>query len=46
MEKKKSSVSLRQLTASALLIAFDVIFTRLLALNTPLVKMGFGFAAA
>ena len=45
MEKKKTGISLQQLTVSALLIAFDVIFTRLLALNTPLVKMGFGFAA-
>lgn len=45
MKKGKNPVSLRQLTVSALLIAFDVIFTRLLALNTPLVKMGFGFAA-
>lgn len=36
---------LRQLTVSALLLAFDVVFTRVLALNTPLVKMGFGFAA-
>ncbi len=43
--RKKEKVSLRQLCVSALLIAFDVIFTRLLALNTPLVKMGFGFAA-
>ena len=42
---EKSRISLRQLTVSALLIAFDVIFTRVLALNTPLVKMGFGFAA-
>lgn len=43
--RKKSRIPLRQLCVSALLIAFDVIFTRLLALNTPLVKMGFGFAA-
>lgn len=28
-----------------MLIAFDVIFTRVLALNTPLAKLGFGFAA-
>ena len=45
MKEEKSRISLRQLTVSALLIAFDVIFTRVLALNTPLVKMGFGFAA-
>ena len=45
MRKKNGKISLRQLCVSALLIAFDVIFTRLLALNTPLVKMGFGFAA-
>ncbi len=28
-----------------MLIAFDVIFTRILALNTPLMKLGLGFAA-
>ncbi len=28
-----------------MLIAFDVIFTRVLALNTPLMKIGIGFAA-
>ena len=43
--EKENRISLRQLTISALLIAFDVIFTRLLALNTPLAKIGFGFAA-
>ena len=37
--------SLQKLALSALLLAFDVVFTRVLALNTPLVKMGFGFAA-
>ena len=43
--QKNKTISLRQLTVSALLIAFDVIFTRLLAVNTSLVKIGFGFAA-
>ena len=28
-----------------MLIAFDVIFTRVLALNMPLTKIGLGFAA-
>ncbi len=45
MQKKNDPISLRQLCVSALLIAFDVIFTRLLAVNTSLVKIGFGFAA-
>ncbi len=45
MKKEIGKISLRQLTVSALLIAFDVIFTRLLALNTSLMKIGFGFAA-
>ncbi|MCR5664644.1 MAG: folate family ECF transporter S component [Oscillospiraceae bacterium] len=37
---------LRRLTTSALLIALDVVFTRVLAINTPLMKIGLGFAAA
>ena len=41
----KRGFPLQKLTISALLLAFDVVFTRVLALNTPLVKMGFGFAA-
>ena len=38
-------ITLRQLTVSALLIALDVVFTRVLAINTPLMKIGLGFAA-
>lgn len=37
--------TLRQLTVSALLIALDVLFSRVLAINTPLMKIGLGFAA-
>ena len=39
------SKTLQQLTVSALLIALDVVFTRVLAINTPLMKIGLGFAA-
>lgn len=35
----------RKLAASALLIAADVVLTRLLAINTPVMKIGLGFAA-
>ena len=35
----------KKLAASALLITADVVLTRLLALNTPIVKIGLGFAA-
>jgi ECF transporter S component (folate family) len=35
----------RQLAVSALLLAADVVLTRLLAINTPLMKIGLGFAA-
>lgn len=35
----------KKLAASALLLALDVVFTRLLAINTPLMKIGLGFAA-
>lgn len=38
-------VDTKKIAISAMLIAFDVIFTRVLALNTPLAKLGFGFAA-
>ena len=38
-------ITLRQLTVSALLIARDVVFSRVLAINTPLMKIGLGFAA-
>ena len=40
-----NKISLRRLTVSALLIALDVVFTRVLAINMPLVKIGLGFAA-
>lgn len=45
MSEIKQPISLRQLTVSALLIALDVVFTRVVAINTPLMKIGFGFAA-
>lgn len=35
----------KKLAISAMIITLDVIFTRLLAINTPLMKIGFGFAA-
>ena len=35
----------KKLTVSALLLAADVILTRILAFNTPLMKIGLGFAA-
>lgn len=35
----------KKLAVSALLVALDVILTRLLALNTPIMKIGLGFAA-
>ena len=35
----------KKLAISALLLAADVILTRLLAFNTPLMKIGLGFAA-
>ena len=35
----------KKLATSALLIAADVVLTRLLALNTPIMKIGLGFAA-
>ena len=38
-------IPLRQLTVSALLIALDVVLSRVLAINTPLMKIGLGFAA-
>ena len=30
---------------SAMLVTLDIVFTRLLAVNTPVMKIGFGFAA-
>ena len=35
----------KKLIVSAELLALDVVLTRLLAINTPLMKIGFGFAA-
>ncbi len=40
-----NKITLRQLSVSALLIALDVVFTRVIAINTPLMKIGLGFAA-
>ena len=45
MTKTARPIDLRQLTVSALLIALDVVFTRVLAINTPLMKIGLGFTA-
>ncbi|MBR5343808.1 MAG: folate family ECF transporter S component [Oscillospiraceae bacterium] len=45
MSEQKNKITLRQLTVSALLIALDVVFTRVLAINTPLMKIGLGFTA-
>ena len=39
------NVRTRKLAITAMLITLDVLFTRLLAINTPLMKIGFGFAA-
>lgn len=38
-------INTKKLTATAQLIALDVVLTRLLAINTQLMKIGFGFAA-
>lgn len=38
-------ISTKQLAASALLMALDVLFARVLAINTPIMKLGLGFAA-
>ncbi len=35
----------KKLAVSAFLVAMDVVFTRLLAINTPIMKIGLGFAA-
>ncbi len=35
----------KKLAISAMLITLDVLFTRMLAINTPIMKIGFGFAA-
>ena len=38
-------ISTKQIAVSALLVAADVVLTRLLAINTPVMKIGFGFLA-
>lgn len=38
-------ITTRQLAVSALLVAADVLFARVIALNTPIMKIGLGFAA-
>ena len=38
-------IDIRKLSLSAMLICLDVVFTRMLAVNTPLMKVGFGLAA-
>lgn len=38
-------INVKKLAVSALLITADVLLTRLLAINTPLMKIGLGFAA-
>lgn len=38
-------INAKKLALSALFICADVLLTRLLAINTPLMKIGFGFAA-
>lgn len=45
MPEERYKITLQQLTVSALLIALDVVFTRVLAINTPLMKIGLGFTA-
>jgi len=42
---KTAKISTKQLAISALLLALTVVFTRLIAINTSLMKIGFGFAA-
>lgn len=37
--------STKKLIVSALLVALDVLFARVLAINTPIMKLGLGFAA-
>ena len=39
------TISMQQLAISALLVALNVVFSRVLAINTPLLKIGLGFAA-
>lgn len=42
---KALKVDTKKLAVSAMLITLDLVFTRILAINTPLMKIGFGFAA-
>lgn len=44
-EVRAIKVETKKLAVSAMLITLDVMFTRVLAINTPLMKIGFGFAA-
>ena len=37
--------NMKKLIVSAQLIALDVVLTRLLAINTPVMKIGLGFAS-
>lgn len=39
------NLNTRKLAISAMLITLDVLFTRIVAINTPVMKIGFGFAA-
>ena len=38
-------ITTQKLAVSALLITANVLLTRVLAINTPIMKIGFGFAA-
>ena len=38
-------INTRKLALSAMLITLDLVLTRVLAINTPMMKIGFGFAA-
>jgi len=38
-------IDTRKLAVSAMLITLDLVLTRMLAINTPLMKIGFGFVA-
>ena len=38
-------IKTKQLAISALLVTADVVLTRLLAINTPVMKIGLGFSA-
>jgi len=42
---KTKKITTRKLAISALLIAIDVLMTRVFAINTPIMRVGLGFAA-